>query len=321
MSEVPAAVLEWLAAHDDYLIASHLDPDGDSLGSSLALAAALEQLGKRTRVVIGQPLPDRYAWLPMADRLQTSQQALDGARAAILVECSDFARSGVAGLEDLPSLNIDHHVKNRRFAQVNWIDDRVAAAGMMIEPLVLALPATLTPDMATLLYVTVFTDTGSFNHSNTDAAALAFAARMVEAGAEPERVAEGVYGHVPVGRVRLMADALATLELVEAGRVAVMHIDDATFVRNGTRDTEGLINVAQRIAGVSVSVLVKEAEDGSCRVSLRSDGAVDVSELAAANGGGGHPRAAGMSLPGPLAAGRKKAIDLVRRALGRGETS
>lgn len=315
MSEVPAGVLQWLGTHDDFVIASHLDPDGDSLGSSLALAAALQRGGKRVETVIGQNLPDRYAWLPMAGQLRTVAAAPASARAAILVECSDFARCGVSGLQRLPSLNIDHHSQNRRFADVNWVDVEVAAAGMMIEPLLAALAAPLTADIATLLYVTVFTDTGSFNHSNTDASALAFASRMVAAGAEPERIADEVYGHVPVGRVRLMADALATLELLEDGRVAVMHVDSGVFARHATRDTEGLINVAQRIAGVSVSLLVKEAEDGSCRVSLRSDGSIDVADLAATAGGGGHPRAAGMSLPGPLAGGRAAAIDMVRQAL------
>lgn len=315
MSDVPRPVLEWLACHDDIAIASHLDPDGDSLGSSLALAAALQHGGKRVQVIIGQDLPERFAWLPGAATVRAVADLPPEAQAAILVECSDFARCGVAGIDRVPSLNIDHHTKNHRFAQVNWLDPGVAATGMMIELLIRALNAPLTADIAALLYVTVLTDTGSFNHSNTDAAALTFAARMVEAGADPERVAEEVYGHVAVGRVRVMAAALATLEMLESGQVAVMDIADEVFRQHGSRDTEGLINIAQRIEGVRISILVKEAEDGSCRVSLRSDGGVDVAELAASCGGGGHPRAAGMSMPGPLADGRTAAVDLAVRAL------
>lgn len=308
-------VVAWLQDHDEFAIASHADPDGDSLGSSLALALALEQLGKRTHVIIGQPLPDRFRWLPGSGRVRSVRRPPTEARAAILVECSDFARSGVEGLETLPSLNIDHHTKNRMFAHVNWIDPAVAATGMMIERLRQRLDVRLTADMAALLYVTVLTDTGSFNHSNTDAAALEFAGAMTAAGARPSEIADAVYGNVPVGRVRLFADALATLTIEEGGRVAWMSIDEATFARHGTRDTEGLINMAQQIAGVSVSLLFKQAGDGDFRVSMRSDGSVDVAEIAARHGGGGHPRAAGCQLSGEEDAVRAGLLVEVARAL------
>jgi phosphoesterase RecJ-like protein len=309
-------VVAWLSEHDDFTIASHADPDGDSLGSSLALSLALEQTGKRSTVIIGQPLPDRFRWLPFAERVLTVEGPPEGSRAAILVECSDFARSGVEGLEALPSLNIDHHTKNQMFADVNWIDPEVAATGMMIDRLRARLGADLTASMASLLYVTVLTDTGSFNHSNTDAAALEFAAEMTAAGARPSEIADAVYGNVPVGRVRLFGDALGTLKLEAGGRVAWMAIDDATFDRHGTRDTEGLINMAQQIGGVSASLLFKQAGPGVYRVSLRSDGSVDVAELAARHGGGGHPRAAGCQLVGEDETVRSALIAEVIEALG-----
>lgn len=309
-------VLAWLREHDDFAIASHADPDGDSLGSSLALALALEQIGKRARVIIGQPLPDRYRWLPAARRVESVQRRPDDARAAILVECSDFARSGVEGLDELPSLNIDHHTKNRMFADVNWIDPSVAATGMMIDRLRDRLGADLSADMAALLYVTVLTDTGSFQHSNTDAGALRFAGEMTAAGARPAEIAEQVYGNVPIGRVRLFAEALATLTLEAGDRVAWMAIDRDTFERHRTRDTEGLINMAQQIDGVSASLLFKEAGDGIYRVSLRSDGAVDVAEIAARHGGGGHPRAAGCQLAGDGPSVRERLLSEVAEALG-----
>ena len=311
-------VLDWLRHHDDFAIASHADPDGDSLGSSMALAMALEQLGKRTTVIIGQPLPDRYQWLPGAHRIRSVERRPAESQSAILVECSDFERSGVAGLDEVPSLNIDHHTKNRMFADVNWIDPAVAATGMMIERLRTRLGAELTREMAALLYVTVLTDTGSFNHSNTDAEALAFAGAMTAAGAQPSEIAEAVYGNVPVGRVRLFADALATLTLEAGGRVAWMEIDEATFERHGTRDTEGLINMAQQVAGVAASLLFKQAGTGTYRCSLRSDGTVDVADIAALHGGGGHPRAAGCQIVGEDARVRDALIAEVVSALGSG---
>lgn len=292
------AVLDWLETHDDFVIGSHLDPDGDSLGSSLALASALEQRGKRSRVVIGQPLPERYRWLPGSERIASGDSPPASCAAAILVECSDFARSGLRGLERLPSLNIDHHTKNALFADVNWIDSSVAALGIMIGELVGALDAQIDADMAAQLYVAVLTDTGSFRHGNTDAGALRFAAQMAEAGAVPEAIASSVFGNVPAARVQLMGDALSSLTLEHDGQVAWMRLGREQFDRRRTTDTESVINHAQGIAGVRVSLLFKEPEPEVFRVSLRSDGGVDVAEIAASHGGGGHPRAAGCQILG-----------------------
>lgn len=315
MIDVPRDVQDWIDAHDDFVIASHLDPDGDSLGSSLALAMALDQLGKRSVPVLAQPMPDRYAWLPGAGRVASRSQAPGDCTAAILVECSDFARSGLTGLEALPSLNIDHHARNARYADVNWIDPDVAAVGQMVGRLAQALGAQISAPMAGLLYVTVLTDTGSFHHSNTDAEALAFASRMVASGADAAAISERVFGTYPEARVRLMAEALSSLTLEEEGRVAWMAVPLATFERLGSRDTEGLINQAQRIAGVSVSLLLKEAEPGAVRVSLRSDGSVDVAGIAARHGGGGHPRAAGCQLSGSLDEALRVLLTDVRAAM------
>lgn len=314
MTDVPQEVRDWIGAHDDFAIASHLDPDGDSLGSSLALAFALEQVGKRAVPVLAQPMPGRYEWLPGVERVRSRPRPPEDCRAVILVECSDFARSGLLGLDTLPSLNVDHHARNARYADVNWIDPGVAAVGQMVGELVASLGADVTADVATLLYVTVLTDTGSFRHSNTDAEALGFAARMVAAGADAPEISDRIFGGYPEGRVRLMAEALATLTLEQGGRIAWMAIPLETFERVGTRDTEDLINHAQGIAGVAVSLLLKEAEAGAVRVSLRSDGSVDVAEIACRHGGGGHPRAAGCQLQGTLQEARQLLVDEVRSA-------
>lgn len=315
MAEVPHEVLDWFGAHDDFVIASHLDPDGDSLGSALALVLALEKVDKRAVPTLAQAMPDRYGWLPGAERVVSRADVPADCRAAILVECSDFARSGLVGLEGLPSLNIDHHARNARYADVNWIDPGVAAVGQMVGDVLEAFGAGLDPAIAALLYVTVLTDTGSFRHSNTDAEALAFAAKMVAAGADAAMISERIFGDYPESRVRLMAHALNTLVLEHGGRIAWMAIPLETFERVGTRDTEDLINHAQGIAGVSVSLLLKEAEHGAVRVSLRSDGSVDVAAIAARHGGGGHPRAAGCQLHGTLEEARQVLINDVREAM------
>ena len=311
-----AAVAEWLRERDDFCIASHLDPDGDSLGSSLALALALDQLGKRSIVVIAQELGRNFAWLPAADRVVTSDRVPEAARAAVLVECSDFDRSGLRGFEGRETLNIDHHAKNRLYADLNWIDPSVAAAGMMIGILIGDLGAEITPTIASLLYVTVLTDTGSFRHSNADAAAMRFAAEMLEAGADAEAIADAVYARLSVGRVRLMADALSSLELHDDARIAVITLTADSFARNApTTDTEGVINYAQNIDGVVASIFLKEVAPGQVRVSLRSDGSIDVAAVAGAFGGGGHPRAAGFLHEGDREEARHVVLGAIRAAL------
>ncbi|MFW6198755.1 MAG: DHH family phosphoesterase, partial [Acidobacteriota bacterium] len=152
----------WLQARRRIRIASHADPDGDSLGSSLALALGLEQLGHRPEVVLGQELPASLAWLPGAGRIRVLERLPADGIAAVLIECSDFARSGIGGYADRDTLNIDHHTKNALYADVNWIDPGVAATGMMVARLLRHMGSEITPAIATLLYVTVLTDTGSF---------------------------------------------------------------------------------------------------------------------------------------------------------------
>lgn len=307
--------LDWLADRHDVIVASHLDPDGDSLGSSLALSLGLEQIGTRATPIIAQPLPRRLSWLPGSERVRSAPEPPDSAQSVILVECSDFERCGLAGLEQLSSFNIDHHTQNALYANVNWIDSSTAAVGQMVGELLDRLGVELTAEIATNLYVTVLTDTGSFQHSNTDAAALEFAARMVAAGAEPSVIADRCFGGYPEARVRLAAEALRTLRLEAEGRIAWMAVPRETFAKVGTRDTEDLINRAQGIGGVAVSLLLKETDDGKVRVSLRSDGSVDVAEIAAEHGGGGHPRAAGCQLEGGLDMARRLLVQAVEDRL------
>ena len=308
-------VVDWLGPRDDFAIASHADPDGDSLGSSLALAMALEQVGKRSTVVIGQAFPRRYNWLPGASRVVSAERIPTDTRASILVECSEFARSGVLGLDTLESLNIDHHTKNGVYADVNWIDPSAAAAGLMIRDLTAALGAQVTAPMASLLYVAVLTDTGSFQHSNTDARAMAFASEMLGRGANASEIAEQVYGDYPAARIHLMGDALSSLKRAHAGRIAFMYLPFSAFERRGTRDTEAFVNHVQGIDGVQVSMLFKEVEPGVLRISLRSDGSVDVAEVASHHGGGGHPRAAGCQIEGDFEQVRDRLLEEILTVL------
>ncbi len=309
-------IAEILRNHEAFVIAGHTDPDGDSLGSSLALGLALEQLGKRVQVLSADPLFAAYRRLPGSQRITVSTQAPDGYPVAVLMECSDVNRSGIEGLDGRLILNIDHHANNPRFGDVNWIETEVAAVGVMVYRLLLALGCEVTPTIATHLYVAILTDTGSFRYSNTDADAFRLSAELVECGVDPAAVAEAIYDNVPRDKVRLLAAALSSLVIDPDGRVAAMALRHETLALSPAKpDTEGIVNHAQALDGVSVATLFKEVEPRRFRVSLRSDGSVDVAAIAAAFGGGGHPRAAGCMVEGSLDDAKGVVLGSVRLAL------
>lgn len=310
-------VVTSLAEHDRFVLAGHRDPDGDSLGSAMALALGLEKLGKSCRVLSADPVPRAYRDLPGMDRVEVARRLPDGWPVVVLVECNGTERSGMEGFEGRTVVNIDHHAANPSFGDVNWVDAGVAAVAVMVHRLLGHLGVALDREIASLLYVAVLTDTGSFRYSNSDPTAFRVAAELVEHGADPAAIATAVYENVTVGRVRLLAAALSTLTLEEEGRVAWMVLSRDAFDRaGGDADTEGIVNHARAVEGVEVAVLFKEAEDGGVRVSLRSTGTVDSAALAGQFGGGGHPRAAGCTVEGELGTARARVLEAVRRALG-----
>ncbi len=309
-------VIDTLRRHDAFIIAGHRDPDGDSLGSSLALALALDQHGKKSRVLSADPLFASYLRLPESERIEVTTAAPEGYPVAVLMECSDVARSGIEGLDDRLVVNIDHHANNPDFGEVNWVDPSVAAVGVMVYRLIQELGCEVTPAIATHLYVAVLTDTGSFRYSNTDAEAFRVCAELVDCGVDPATVAEAMYDNVPRDKVRLLAAGLSSLVLDPDGRVASMALRHATLAMSpGKPDTEGIVNQAQALEGVSVSALFKEVEPERFRVSLRSDGSADVAAIAGSFGGGGHPRAAGCLVSGSLDEAKDRVLGAVRQAL------
>lgn len=309
-------IIELLRAEDGFVIAGHRDPDGDSLGSSLALGLALEQLGKRVLVLSADPLFAAYRRLPEADRIEVSGEAPADYPVAVLMECNDTARSGIEGLDGRILVNIDHHANNPRFGAFNWVDPGVAAVGVMVYRLLVAMGLDITPAIATHLYVAILTDTGSFHYSNTDTEAFRVSAELVERGVDPAAVAEAIYENVPRDKVRLLGAALSSLIIDPDGRVASMVLrHDTLALSPGKPDTEGIVNHAKAIDGVSVAALFKEVEPHRYRVSLRSDGTVDVAAIATAFGGGGHPRAAGCLVEGDVDGAKAAVLTPVREAL------
>jgi phosphoesterase RecJ-like protein len=320
---VPDDVLALLRDGDRFLITSHVSPDGDAIGSTLGLARVLRALGKGASVWLLDPVPPMLRALPGADRVHAGTEPPAGwpGRFDVLavLDSPGLDRTGLAdrlgGLPaSMPVLNVDHHLGNQHFGTVNWVDSAAPSAGEMVHRIARGLKLDLDADTATVLYLTLVTDTGGFRYSNATAAAFEAAASLVRDGASPIRVAQWLYESQPPGRLRLLGEMLATLELAGGGRVAAVELSPEMFERAGAvdGDSEDLIDHPRSIAGVEAVALFRLRADGSVRVSLRSRDRVSVEQIARRYGGGGHKNAAGCSPEGDLATVRGQVLaDLV----------
>lgn len=302
-----------------FAVCSHARPDGDAVGSMLACAMMLAQMGKQADIYSADPVPQIYRWLPCAETIRQTDRVQGRYDAAILLECDGIARTRLDGLDGLLLVNIDHHASWQAFAEVNWIDEHACAVAEMVYKVARAGGVTATPAMATCLYAAVLTDTGSFCYEGTDAHAFALAQELVLRGADPAKIAQQVYFSNPLPKMMLLGAALT--RLCREGRMAWLWVnhDDMTRAHATEEDCEGIVNYAIGIAGVEASVLLRELPDGRMRLSLRSKGNVDVAGIAASFGGGGHRHAGGCTLEGPLEEATATILEKIRQELARTE--
>ncbi len=300
-----AEVARALTGGRRFLLTGHRNPDGDSLGSALALAEALRNSGREARVVMRDRWSSAYDGMPgiegvvVADALPPDWPG--GWDAAVALECPEAERPGFPELLSGRVVNVDHHPGNTRWGAVNLVDLPAAAVGEMVVDLLDRMGWPLTPTIATNAWVSLVSDTGSFRYSNTTPKALALGARLVAEGARPAEVNEFLFEARPLSALRLEALVLGTLELHDGGRVALVSLPARFLAESGAADAdgEGLVNRARGIDGVRAAALVREGEaPGLFRCSLRSKGVVDVRAVAAAHGGGGHRNAAGCRIQG-----------------------
>jgi phosphoesterase RecJ-like protein len=289
-----------LARGRRFLVTSHARPDGDAIGSQVALALALQALGKTVRVVDRDPAPAPYQAFPGVELIDVAPAAEGEFDAAILLECGDLSRPGVAGLDRYTIVNIDHHTGNTGYGALNWYDPSAAACAEMVLDLIDALGVPLTREIATAVYVAILTDTGSFRHANITPRTFEACRRAAAAGVDAAAVARQVFDSSPVGKLKLMSALLGRMRLEADDRLAVLYLDDEMLRANGaTRDdTEGLVNLPFSAREVRAVAFFKVEGPDEVRVSLRSKGAVDVRAVAVRHGGGGHPNAAGFSVAG-----------------------
>ncbi len=291
-----------------FLLCTHYNPDGDALGSLFACADILESMGKETLCFLEAPVPAIYRFLPGSGRAHTDMERVrafignsGGDIALIALDCGDAKRLGRYGAELLgcrPSLVIDHHHGNPGFGDYNWIDAGSAATGEMVFDLTRALGVALSPRAATCLYVALSTDTGSFHYAATSSHTFSVAAELVRCGADPAALANALYNNYTLGRLRLLREVLATLEMYEKDRIAIIRVSQAMRERTFTTmdDIEHFISFPRAIHSVRAAVFLKEIEPGHISVSLRAKGRCDVSRIAAQFGGGGHKNASGCTM-------------------------
>lgn len=315
-----AEVCEALVASHRLLLVSHHNPDGDAIGSSLALAAGLGSMGKECDVVNADGVPVNLTWLPLAERVHMHPQEGGTYDAVVLLDCGNPSRTGferslfeAAGT----TVNIDHHPGNGDFGHANLVDPEACATAELVWEVLEALSAPVGYSAATAIYTGILTDTGSFRFSNATARAFEVASKMVALGVSPPMVAQLVYDQQPIGRLRLLSRVLETLELSPRDKAASVLVTQAMLreTHTGVEDVEGFANHPRSVFGVEVGLLVREEAPGRYRVALRSKGRVDVSAIAREFGGGGHRNAAGATIEGTAEEIRRTLYDRVELAL------
>jgi phosphoesterase RecJ-like protein len=326
IKEEPSAVIERIGAvireNQSFVLMSHVRPDGDAIGSQLALGFALMAMGKEVHLINEDGLPDNLAFLKGSDRIETPPAEPLDVDVAIALDTATKPRLGDNALHAASKaklwLNIDHHISNPQYGEINLIDATSPATGQILYDLITRLDLPLTEESRDAIYVAVSTDTGSFQYPATTAKTYEMAADLIRRGLDVGTINSKTYDDSPYRRLELMRALLNTLERSDDGRVANWTLLDQTRLDLELRpeDSEGLIDTIRAIRGVRLAVFFEELPDGKIRVSMRSkDHQLDVCKIAMEFGGGGHALAAGIRMKGPLSDAKALVLGAIDRRL------
>lgn len=307
--KIPKEVVAVLKKEKVFFIATHINPDGDAIGSALALSSALESIGKKAYLYNKDRIPEFYRFMPGHARIRSSLKNIFAEQPVlILLDCNSPERAALEHYTFRKSLVIDHHETENGFGDIRWIIPGAAATGLMIFHLIKALGTPLTSDISTNIYTAIAVDTGTFRYSNTSSEVLRVSAELIEKGAHPAFISECLYEQWGKNRFALLVLTLKNLEI--SGGVAMMYITKSMFRKTDTHpeDTENFSNVPRTIKSVKISALFRDVGNRCWKVSLRSKGNVNVAKIAELFGGGGHRNAAGFRIRGSLKAVQKELL-------------
>lgn len=317
-------VQRYIRNHEKFVVTSHIHPDGDAIGSEVALAAFLRDLGKTVTIVNSSPTAQNNRFLDPEGAIRVypercGSDVLDGVEAVFIVDVNNWAHLGRFGealaKSDIPRICIDHHEGvDEDFADVVVSDTTAAAVGILIYELIVSMNGAITPQIAEAVFAAIVTDTGTFRFSNTDTRTFLIAADLCREGINPFTIHRSVFAKTRAA-VTLLGRVLATMQTTADGHIAWIHATQKMFQASGAAydDSDGLLDVVRAIDEVEYCLFFKELASGQVKVSLRSNGRADVFAIARALGGGGHRMAAGVTVDGPLDQAVKSVIEVCTR--------
>lgn len=326
MTSPLSEVIEAIKRGKCFLITAHVNVEGDALGSQLAMKELLTGMGKDAFIVDSDPVPEHYRFLPKAAEVSNDLNNVKDFDTVVILDCPTLNRTG--RVKDLikdrakPIINVDHHISNEKFGDVNWVEPNASSAGEMVFRLFKETGTKMTKEVALSLYIAILTDTGSFNYDNTSSATHEIAGELLGYGLDPASVSESVYERRSIEDLSLLGLVLSTIRVNKKGTIAHLDVTKDMLDKTGAdiAKSEGLINFARSIDGVKVAVLFKEDQKDKNRIniSFRSKGngdVIDVNKIASFFGGGGHTKASGCIVTGSLEGVKKKVLDRIEEAL------
>ena len=319
-----AAVLEVIRENRRFLVVSHENPDCDALGSTIAMASVLRDMGKEAQVYNADPVPGYLRFLPGSSSVTRSLDSVSGdVEVVMILDCADVSRPGREFCDFIRKKQrtlvfVDHHATNGGESKYCFMDERASSTGVLVYRMIKEMGVPISVPVAECLFSTIVGDTGSFRYSNTYSETFTIAADLVNSGADPEKISRFIYDTEPLEKIRLRSLAMDTLEVVQGGRVAFIHASREMFEETGTEreHSEGLVSIARSVEGVEVAVFLRQEGDDLWKVSLRSKEYADVSRVAGSLGGGGHRKASGCRISAPLASAKKELLRLVLEEIG-----
>lgn len=317
-----AEAARFLREHDDFLVVSHIHPDGDAVGSTCAVGWILDQLGKRNLLCNESVIPKKFRFLRRGNEIAdyAGRRSDRKFRYVVCVDCADYQRIGSIAewiAEDALIVNIDHHPTNDRYGTVQVVREDAAATAELLFDLAEELKLPLTTDMAECIYTGILTDTGGFRYANTSPRVMQIASQLLTYGISPGTLAEELLEKTSFAHILLLKKALTTLSFTEDRRIAWVCAwkKDIEEAGAGNEDMDGLVNYPRNIEGVEVGLLFKQMSDSEVKVSFRASSRVDVSRVAQQFGGGGHVRAAGATVRGDMDEVVARVVEATRLAL------